>query len=179
MAGDVLKQQFAPILAVIKSIIDPIKLVFSNLLGFIKTTWGGIGLIITGALTFLGNFISQLQNGFNVVKAIFTAIGVALTAVGAIILGAPAWIAGIIAGVIYVIAEGIVVVKNHWEEVSAWFNEKLTAFREWLNSGWQNIFNDLKSFLTPLSLYTTDTVQGLITKLEELWTSFKDWLAET
>ena len=165
---DAFSQVGTTIKAFATTIFGPIKTVLSGIIGFFKTTFGGISLIIGGAITAIVNFIDQFKNGFNVVKAIFTALGVAITAIGAIILGAPAAVAGVIAGIIYVIAEGIVLVKEHWEGIKAWFAEMWELFKTDFGAFLTNIATGLTEWLTPLGVWTTETVQGIATQIETI-----------
>ena len=86
-------------------------------------SFGGVALILSGAVTAVVNFVSMFQHGFSVVKEILMLLGIALAAVGAVILGAPATIAAVVAGIIAAVSTLAVVVKEHWESIAAFFGK--------------------------------------------------------
>ena len=93
---------------------------FKELFG---VSFGGVAMILGGAVTAVVNFVSMFRNGFNVVKEILMVLGIALAAVGAVILGAPATIAAVVAGIIAAVATLAVVIKEHWESIAAFFGK--------------------------------------------------------
>ena len=107
----------------------------------VATALSGIGSIVSGAVIAITNFFSMLKTGFSWVKEALMLVGTALAAVGAVILGAPATIAAVIAAIVAAVATSAVVIKEHWQEICAWFE----GFTNDLKTGWDNFINGIKA----------------------------------
>lgn len=114
-----------------------------GLFGTAVTVASGIVSVIAGAVMAVLSFVDQWKNGFSVIKEILMIVGIALVAVGAILLGAPALIAGIVAGVIALVATLVIVIKQHWEEIKAFFS----TIANWIND---HIIQPVINFFRPM-----------------------------
>ena len=144
----------------------------------IATPLAGIISIVVGAVTAVLSFFDMLKNGFSWLKEILMIVGIALVAIGAIILGAPALIAGIVAGIVALIATLIVVIKEHWDEICAFFskigswiyNNVIKPVADFFVSLWDGIitgvttaFNKVKNFLSTIANWIyTNVIQPVV-----------------
>ena len=160
------------------------------------STFAGIGMTVGGAITAISSFFSMLQNGFSWLKEILMVIGIAITAVGAIILGAPVAVTAAIAGIVAAVATLVVLVKEHWTEICAWFEETWAAIKEgwnefwtavsdkfeeiwtglcdWWKSTWETIKSDWDAFWEELGNFLNTFWTNLCAWFEETWNSLKD-----
>ena len=134
--------------------------------GAAATTIAGIVSIVSGAVIAIKNFITMLQEGFSWIKEAFMVIGIAIAAVGAIILGVPVAIAAAVAAVIAVVATLVVVIKEHWEEIKAFFAEALdkigTFFTETVPNWINFLINDVLPHLPYYIGYAIGWILGKI-----------------
>lgn len=125
--------------------------------GAVATTAAGIGTVVGGIVLTVTNFFSMLSNGFSWLKEILMVIGIAIAAVGAIILGAPALVTGIIAAIVAAVATAIVVIKEHWAEITTWFDQYIIQpVSEFFTNLWSTIsalasqaWEAIKEFFSP------------------------------
>ena len=138
---------------------------------FLSSTFGGITMVIGGAVLAVTSFISMFKNGFSVVKEILMVIGVAIAAVGAVILGAPAAVAAAVAGVIAAVATLVVVIKDHWTEIVEWTKNAWDSVTSFLSGVW----NKVKTAVTDTFNGIRDTVGSTLSaakgKIVSIWTS--------
>ena len=119
--------------------------------GSVTTTIAGIGTTIGGLTLAISGFVDGWTNGLSLCEAAVTALGLAIAAVGAVILGAPAAIAAIVAGVVFVISQAAIAIHEHWDEISASFQnsaevlkQSLAATADDIKSRWHQAGEDLK-----------------------------------
>ena len=124
------------------------------------TTIAGIGSIIAGAIMAVTNFVSMFQNGFSVVKDILMGIGIALAAVGAVILGAPAAVAAAVAGIVYAVANLVIVIKEHWDEIVAFFQSLPEKIGE--------VIDSIVAWFQSLPEKAGEAVDAVVTWFQEL-----------
>lgn len=144
-----------------------------NQLGYaIKLVFGpgsvimGIGTVVGGAVLAVTNFFSMLSNGFNWVNEALMLVGIAITAVGAIILGAPAVVTGVAAAIVAAVATAVVLIKEHWEEITAWFRKALTAIGQFFANLWQGI---VEIWGSCAEWFNANVVQPMVGFFSELW----------
>lgn len=89
--------------------------------GFLKTL-GGIALVGVGVAGVGIEFGKQWEEGVTLADVALTALFGLIGAIGAIILGAPATVALAVAGIIVAIGEIGLFIHEHWDEISAWWN---------------------------------------------------------
>ncbi|MCR5088981.1 MAG: hypothetical protein K6C08_05640, partial [Oscillospiraceae bacterium] len=119
--------------------------------GSVTTTIAGIGTTIGGLTLAISGFVDGWTNGLSLCEAAVTALGLTIAAVGAVILGAPAAIAAIVAGVVFVISQAAIAIHEHWDEISASFQnsaevlkQSLAATADDIKSRWHQAGEDLK-----------------------------------
>lgn len=88
---------------------------------FLKTL-GGIALLGVGIGGVGIEFGKQWEEGVTLADVAITGLFGLLGALGAIILGAPATVALAVAGIIVAIGEIGLYIHEHWDEISAWWN---------------------------------------------------------
>ena len=120
-------------------------------------------MIITGIITAVSSFISMLKDGFSWVKEIIMIIGIALTVVGAIIAGVEAAPAIIVGAIVALVATIVVLVKQHWNEIVAWFE-----------SAGENIRGFFTKLGEDIRTLWTNFVSSLGDKINTLKTNFKE-----
>lgn len=136
--------------------------------GTIGTTITGIVSFVSGAIIAIQNFIDMLVNGFNWLNEVLMLIGIAISAVGAVIMGVPAAIAAAIAAIVAAIMTAIVVIKEHWNEICAffsqlWENMKAEIEREWtaisnfFSGLWEGIKNTISTVWNAITTFFTNT----------------------
>lgn len=148
------------------------------------TTILGVGSIIAGIVLAVKSFVDMFQNGFSVVKEIIMGVGIALVAVGAIILGAPALITAVIAGIVLAVATLVIVIKEHWDQivaffqaipdkakevidaVIAWFQELPGRMAEWLNQAIEKV----KEWATNLRDKAKEGAQNAVQAIVDFFT---------
>lgn len=137
-----------------------------GLFGTVATVIAGIVTTIAGAIIAVVNFVSQWENGFNVIKAILMTVGVAIATIGAIILGAPALIATAVGAVIAAVALLAIHIHDHWEQIKAFF----AGIGEWL---YQNIGVPFTNFIFGIG----NAIKTFFTeKVPNAWSSFVQWV---
>ncbi len=128
-----------------------------------------IKIIATSAIEAISSFIGMLSGGFNWISETIMLIGIAIVAIGAIALGVPAAIAAVIAIIVAVVATAIVLIKQHWEEISAFVMNIVNAIIEFF----QNLWNQV-SFIFQAIWEVISTILGFIgnlfkTVFEAIW----------
>lgn len=114
-----------------------------GLFGTATTIAAGIVSIVAGVIMSIASFVSQWQNGFNVVKAIILTIGSLLVALGLTIAGVVGgWIPFVVALVVAGVAELVIAVKDHWEQVKS----VIGGIAEWV---YTYILQPIISFFSP------------------------------
>ena len=98
----------------------------SKIAPFLKTL-GGIALVGVGVGTAGYEFGKMWKDGVTVADSALAIFGVALGAIGAIILGAPATVALAVAGIVTVLGGIILVLHEHWDEITKWWNDTVIA----------------------------------------------------
>lgn len=78
------------------------------------------------------------------------------------------WVLGIAAAI-----GAVVVVCQNWGNITAWLQEKWTAFKEWISPIWNKIVSVWKSVVGGFKEYWS----GVWTALQELWNSVKELFA--
>jgi phage-related protein len=139
--------------------------------GAIATTIAGITAVIGGVVLSVKEFLSMWSEGFSWIKETLMVLGVALAAVGAVILGAPALVAGVIAGIVAAVATLVVVIKEHWEEIKAFF----APFADWFSS---NILEPVKNFISAACDYVYAVVANLWNIIKAIFIVVGDWVNE-
>ena len=137
-----------------------------GLFGTVATVIAGIVTTIAGAIIAVVNFVSQWENGFDVIKAILMTVGVAIATIGAIILGAPALIATAVGAVIAAVALLAIHIHDHWEQIKEFF----AGIGEWL---YQNIGVPFTNFIFGIG----ESIKTFFTeKIPNAWSSFVQWV---
>ena len=155
-------------------------------IGAFLKKFGGIGLIIGGSITAIKNWVDQWKDGFNVIDALLTALGVALVAVGAIILGAPAVVAGVVAGIVYAVAELAIVIHDNWDAICDWWNNTVvpavSGFFEGIGQAFkdfgQGIADAWDGFKETISQKWEDIKTGFSTFVEQWGTKIHEWASQ-
>lgn len=119
--AEVIQLEFPKMFSAVSGAVKGVQAVIQGAVSLITSTVGGIALVAGGAVLAVTNFVSMFQNGFSVVQELLMGVGIAIAAVGAVILGAPAAVAAVVAGVVAAVATLVVLIKEHWNEISAWF----------------------------------------------------------
>ncbi len=145
-----------PLIEKIGNLGEAFRLVFGpgSIIAGIASVIGGIVLAVT-------NFITMLQGGFNWVKEALMVLGIAIAAVGAIILGAPAVVAGVIAAIVAAVATIVVVVKEHWNEICAFFAVAV----EWFDV----------NVIQPIALFFSGLWTGISTAASNCWSAIVEF----
>lgn len=78
---------------------------------------GSLVGIFGGVLLAASAFVSQLLNGFDMLKAVLTVIGTTLVGIGLVFAGLASWPAIIIAAVVGLVLEIVVLIKDNFEAV--------------------------------------------------------------
>lgn len=154
----------------------------SKIGGFLKTL-GGIGLI-AGGISLAGiEFGKMWKEGVTVADGALALLGVALGTIGAIILGAPATVALAVAGIITVIGGIALALHEHWDDITAWWNntvvpgvtgffegigEKFRGFVEGIGEHWENLKTTLGEKWTALK-------EGFSTFVSEWGQKITEW----
>lgn len=90
--------------------------------------FGGIAMVITGAITAIASFFDMWKNGWSVLSEILKDVGIAVAAIGAVLLGVAAAPAAIVAAVVAALSTLAILVHDHWEEIVNFFQETLPAW---------------------------------------------------
>lgn len=130
----------------------------SNKIGGFLKTLGGIGLI-AGGISLAGiEFGKMWKEGVTVADGALALLGVTLATIGAIILGAPATVAIAVAGIITVIGGIALAIHEHWDDITAWWNNTVvpavTGFFEGIGEKfkgfWEGVVQGWETFKTTL-----------------------------
>lgn len=166
----------------------------SAALGGILKNIAGVAAVAGGSFLAVSNFLEMLSNGFNWVNEALMLLGVAIAAVGAVILGVPATVAAAVAAVVAVIATAVVVIKEHWEEIGAFFSELWENIKELAANAWGGIvaiwegvsswFNEtiiqpLTEFFTELWANISQFASDCWDAIVGVWESVSNWFNET
>lgn len=166
----------------------------SAALGGILKNIAGVSAAAVGSFLAVSNFLEMLSNGFNWVNEALMLLGVAIAAVGAVILGVPATIAAAVAAVVAAIATAVVVIKEHWEEIGAFFGELWENIKELAANAWDGIvaiwegvaswFNEtiiqpLTEFFTELWANISQFASDCWDAIVGVWESVSGWFNET
>lgn len=139
--------------------------------GSFATNLAGITSVIGGAVLAVTNFFAMWQDGFSWLNEALMGLGIALTAIGAVILGVPAAIAAPVAAVVAAVATIAIVVKDHWDEISALFS-KVAA---WFND---NVISPVVEFFRGLWESVSGFFISLWTGIVEIWQTVAEWFSE-
>lgn len=137
--------------------------------GVIGTTIGGIVSVIAGVALSVKEFLDMWNDGFSWIKETLMVLGTALAAVGAVLLGAPALVAAVVAGIVAVIATLVIVIKDHWEEIKAFF----APFANWFND---NILEPVKNFISAACEYIYTVFANLWNIIQAIFIVVSDWV---
>lgn len=137
--------------------------------GGVATAIAGITAVIGGVVLAIKEFLSMWDEGFSWIKETLMVLGVALAAVGAVILGAPALVAGVIAGIVVAVSTLAVVIKEHWEEIKAFF----APFADWFSS---NILEPVKNFISAACEYIYAVFANLWNIIKAIFIVVGDWV---
>ena len=158
----VLKNSFLNLIDFIKPILSSIGQIiassFKSIIGFFKTTAGGITTFVSGVIIAGKNFIEQFISGFDKVKSVAMAFGEALVAIGAVILGACAgWVAALVAGITHIVANIAIAIKEARDNGLAWGQ----ALLEGLKNGLYNATVGLLEGITEVCNKVINWFKGL------------------
>ena len=146
----------------------------SKIGGFLKTL-GGIALVGGGVALAGIEFGKMWKEGVTVADGALALLGVALGTIGAIILGAPATVALAVAGIITVIGGIALALHEHWDDITAWWNNTVVP----AVTGW---FDGLKEkhdkFWETVALGWDIIKTTLGEKWEALKTAFGDFIGQ-
>lgn len=161
-----------------------LKEAFVALFGGVGATIAGIGTVVAGAITAVWNFVDMVVNGFSWVKEILMVVGIAITAVGAIILGAPAVVAGVVAAIVAAIGTAVVLIKEHWESISAFFANAWVAVKNWLSTAYTTVVTTITNVYNKVMNWGANMVNGaknIMTSigngLKSAWGSVQSWFS--
>lgn len=172
---------FAKISAVVAPIISKI----ATLITSIGPIIAGVAAVVGGAVLAVTNFFSMLKDGFSWVKEALMVVGVAIAAVGAVILGAPALIAAVVAGIVAAVATLVVVIKDHWNEIVAFFQgipekvgEAVDAIVDWFSELPGRISTWLTNTIEAVAQWGSDLYEDISTRVSEAITATSDWFSQ-
>lgn len=117
----------------------------SPMLGTIVTAVGGVISIVSGVVLAVSGLWDLLKNGFSWLGEAKLAIGLGLVALGATIFGAPAAVAAAVAGVIFAVTNLVVLLREHWDDITATIHNVWNGIKEFLGGLWEGIVNLGKS----------------------------------
>lgn len=138
----------------------------SKIGGFLKTL-GGIGLI-AGGISLAGiEFGKMWKEGVTVADGALALLGIALGTIGAIILGAPATVALAVAGIITVIGGIALALHEHWDDITAWWNNTVVPA---VSGFFEGIGEKFRGFVDGIGEHW----ENLKTTLGEKWTALKE-----
>lgn len=169
ITGLILK--FAPLIGDAKTLGDAFKVV----IGAVKKwapTFGGIIAIVSGAITFVTNFIAMLENGFNWVNEALMLVGAALVALGVMIFTGPSLVVAVIAAIVAAIATIVVVVKDNWNEIVAF----VKAIPGWVMD---NIITPVVNFFKTLGTTIVQLLSNAWTTIKNVWNVVASWFTST
>lgn len=144
---------------------------FEYAFGKVAKIFTGIGMIISGAVIAVKNFIDMWKNGWSVLKTIFEAIGIAIAAIGAVILGAPAAIAAVVAGIVFAVSQLAIVIHDNWEAVKEWTSNLISGIVDW--------FKGLFAKIVEVFVGIVDWFRGLWDSIMEFLTPIATWIYDT
>lgn len=147
----------------------------SAALGGILKNIAGVAAAAGGSFLAVSNFLEMLSNGFNWVNEALMLLGVAIAAVGAVILGVPATVAAAVAAVVAAIATAVVVIKEHWEEIGAFFSELWENIKELAANAWDGI---VAIWEGATSWFSETIIQPLTEFFTELWENISQFASD-
>lgn len=139
------------------------------------TSIAGIGSIIAGAILAVTNFVDMVVNGFSAVKEALMLVGITLAAVGAVILGAPALVAGVIAAIVAAVATAVVVVKEHWEQITEFFQNAYDNIAQWGINVETWITENIPKYIENISKFFSELPEKVRTWLSGTFDNFVSW----
>lgn len=148
-------------------IMENIGKVFSS--GIFKTI-GGIGLVLSGAVTAIKNFFDMWRNGWSATSEIFKDIGIAMAALGAVLLGAPAMVAGIVAAVVAIGTSLVVWVKENWDSIVTFTQNLFTALKD----AWDTFSGLVRELIRFFIEWIVTKIQEMRDKATTFFTNLKD-----
>ena len=157
---------FSKLVEVLKAVFAggmKLKDALSIVFGTAGTVIAGVVSLIVGVVGAVTGFIKQLRDGFSWVWEIVKWVGLALAAVGAVILGIVSGpVAAIVAAVIGVVTTIIVLVKQYWNEISAFFKKIGT----WI---YDNV-------ILPVANFFVNLWEGIVTGVTTAFNAVKNFL---
>lgn len=163
---------FTTMTTIVKTSFTTIGSVVQGVIGFITqfiTKITGITAVIAGIVMAAKSFFDMWQNGFSAAKEAVMLLGIALTAIGAILLGAPAAVAGVVAAIVAVVATLVIVIKEHWNEIVAFF--KKTG--ENIKKSWDETCEKIKDKFEETKQKIKDKVEEMKKNISEKFEEIK------
>lgn len=143
----------------------------SGLATVIQHCIGVLG-VIGGAFMTVVNFVEMWNNGLDVTHGLLMTLGIALTAIGAILLGAPAAVTAVIALIVAAVAGFVLLIKEHWEQISATIKNGWEKVKNWgketvnnLSQQWQKIKDSIHDFITSVFNSLEGFIKGVMDKV--------------
>lgn len=164
-----------PVISTVWKLISGIVSVVGKLFGVVKTVISflinnPIVMVITGVITAIMSFVDMLKNGFSVVKEVIMLVGIALATVGAILLGVAALPAVIVGAIVAAVMTIVVVVKQHWEQIKAFF----AKIGGWIKA---NVIDPVVQFFVGLWNSITEIVRNIVDGIVAFFTPIVEFIA--
>lgn len=132
------------------------------------SAFGGVAMIVGGAITAIKSFIDMLVSGFSWVKEILMILGTVLAAIGAIILGAPALVTAIVAAIVAAIMSLVVLIKDNWKAIQKWFK----GIPGWFD---KNVIQPVTDFFINACLLICEFFSYLWRDIQNIWKNVSNW----
>lgn len=99
-----------------------------SILGKSLKIFGGVALVITGAITAIKTFFDMWTEGVTAFKGAVEIISGALVGLGLVVLGVASWPAIIVGALVGLGATIVALIHEHWDQIAAFFTETIPAW---------------------------------------------------
>lgn len=160
--------------SVISNVLNGVPLASSNgSLGAFDLVFGegaaattGIVSMIGGAILAVAEFIQMWQKGWSLIREVLKDIGIAIAAVGAVLAGIVTGpVAAIIAAIVAAVSTIVILVKEHWDTISAFLSTIGTWIYEHIITPVINFFKLIVDVFTPIVSWCWDHILSPIINL--------------
>lgn len=136
--------------------------------GKLGTKIAGIGTILVGVTTAVGNFFSMWRDGFSWVKEAFMLLGITLSGLGAVILGVSAATVAPIAAIIAGVSTIAILIHDNWDTIK----NTLSNVGDWFN---KNIISPVLTAFKTLGVGIKDFFVNAWEGVKSVWSAVSGW----